>query len=314
MHAPVLVEAGALGERLVALGAGEGPQARVHQHVAAQVPGRHEGFVAALAFVGPLSGVNALVHGQVGRLPEPLGTLIAGIRLVAQVGSLVAPETGRVRKHLAALRAEERLLAGVRAEMGLVGGELGEAFATLLALVGFALGVDALVAGQGGRAGEGFAAVGAQVGLFSGVGALVVFQVLQLRVRFPALVTRVRPVALVVPSVFPKHRRIRKTLTALGTEVWLFSRVRARVHLQLGQGGVALGALAAGERALSTVLRHVDPQADGLHEGLSALRAYEGFLPGVGAAVVAELRGCLVSLVTVGTLEGPLSGVSALVL
>lgn len=115
----------------------------------------------------------------------------------------------------------------------------------------------------------------------------MVFQVLQLCVRFPALVTSVRPVALVVPSVFSKHRRICETLTALGTEVWLFSCVRAHVHLQFRQGGVALRALTARERTLSTVLCHMDPQAYSLHKGITTLCAYEWFLPSVRAAMVA---------------------------
>lgn len=91
------------------------------------------------------------------------------------------------------------------------------------------------------------------------MGALVVFQVLQLGVRFPTLLTSVRPMALVVPSVFPEHRGVCKTLTALSAEVWLLSRVRAHVHLEFGQGGVALGALTAGVGTLSTVLCHMDP-------------------------------------------------------
>lgn len=284
------------------------------QHVAPQVPGCYEGLVAALAFVRPLTRVNALVHGQISRLPEPLGALVAGVRLEPQVGSLVATETGRVGEHLATLWAEERLLAGVSAQMGLVGGELGEALTALLALIGFVLGVNALVAGQRGGAGEGFATVRAQVWLFTSVGALMVFQVLQLCVRFPALVAGVRTMALVVPPVFSEHRWIGEALTALGTEVWLFSRVGAHVDLQLRQGGVAFGALAARVRTLSTVLCHMDPQAYSLHEGLTTLRAYEWFLPGVRAAVVAQLCGCLVGLVAVGTLKGPLGRVSALVL
>lgn len=155
----MLVEAGALGERLVALGARKGPKACVDEHVAPQVPGRYEGLVAALAFVRPLTGVNTFVHRQVGGLPEPLGTLIAGVRLETHVGPLVATETGGVRKHFAALWAEERLFARVSAEMRLVGRQLGETLATLLALIGFILGVNALMASQGGGAGEGFAAV-----------------------------------------------------------------------------------------------------------------------------------------------------------
>lgn len=147
--------------------------------------------------------------------------------------------------------------------------------------------MNALMAGQGGGAGEGFATVGAQERLFSSVGALVVFQVLQLCVRFPALIAGVRPVALVVPSVFSEHRGVCKTLTALSAEVRLFSRVRAHVHLQFRQGGVALRALPARVRALSTVLCHVDPQAYSLHEGLPALCAYKRFLPSVRAAMVA---------------------------
>lgn len=55
VHALVLVEAGALCERLVALGAREGPQTCVDQHVAPKVPGCYEGLVAALAFVRPLT-------------------------------------------------------------------------------------------------------------------------------------------------------------------------------------------------------------------------------------------------------------------
>ncbi|CAG5908484.1 unnamed protein product [Menidia menidia] len=119
MHTAVLVEAGALSERLVALRAREGPQTCVDEHVAPQIPGRHEGLVAALALVGPLAGVDALVHGQVGRLPEPLGALIAGIRLEAHVSALVPAEAGGVGKHLATLRTEEGLLTRVCAEVGL---------------------------------------------------------------------------------------------------------------------------------------------------------------------------------------------------
>lgn len=251
------------------------------KHVAPQIPGCHEGLVTALAFVRPLSRVNTFMHSQISWLPEPLGTLIAGVGLETQVGSLVATETGWIRKHLATLRTEEGLLTRVSAEMRLVGRQLGEAFATLLTLIGFILRVNALMAGQRGGAGESLATVGAQVRLFSSVGALMVFQVLQLCVRFPALVTGIRPMALMVPSVFSEHRGIGKTLTALCTEVWFFSRVRPHVHLQFRQGGVALRALAATVRTLTTVLRHMDPQAYSLHEGFTTLRAYERFLPSV---------------------------------
>lgn len=258
--------------------------------------------------------MNALVHCQIGRLPEPLGTLITGVGLETQVSSLVAAETGRVGEHFATLWAKEGLLSGVSAEVRLVGGQLGEALAALLALIRFILGVNALMASEGGGAGEGLAAVRTQVRLFSGVRALVVLQVLQLRVGFPTLVAGVRPVALVVPPVFSEHRGVGKALTALGTEVRLLPRVGAHVHLQFRQGGVAFGALPAGVRTLSAVLGHVDPQAYSLHEGLTAFCAYEGFLPGVRPAVVAQLRGRLVSLVTVGTLKRALGRVSALML
>lgn len=205
MHTAVLVEAGALGKRLVALSAREGPETCVDKHVAPQIPGSYKGLVTALAFVRPLSRVNTFVHGQIGWLPEPFGTLITGVGLETQVGPLVSTETGGVRKHLAALGAEERLLTRMSAEMRLVGGQLGEALATLLTLIGLVLGVNALMAGQRGGSGEGFATVRAQVGFFSSVGALVVFQVLQLCVRFPALLTCVRPMTLVVPPVFSEH-------------------------------------------------------------------------------------------------------------
>lgn len=115
----------------------------------------------------------------------------------------------------------------------------------------------------------------------------MVFQVLQLCVRFPALITSVRPMALVVPPMFSEHRGISKTLTAFTTEVWLLSRVRAHVHLQFRQGGVALRTLTARVRTLSTVLCHMDPQAYSLHEGFTTLHAYKWFLPGVRAAMVA---------------------------
>lgn len=82
--------------------------------------------------------------------------------------------------------------------------------------------------------------------------------------------------------------------------------MRAHVHLQFRQSGVALRALTARVRTFSTVLRHMDPQAYRLHKGLPTLCAYERFLPSVRAAVVAQLCGCLVGLVTVGTLKGPL--------
>lgn len=107
----------------------------------------------------------------------------------------------------------------------------------------------------------------------------MVFQVLQLRVRFPTFVTSVWAMTLVVPSVFSEHRGVGETLAALSAEVWLFSRVRAHVDLQFRQGGVALRALTAGVRALSAVLRHVDPQAYSLHKGLPTLCAYKRFLP-----------------------------------
>lgn len=138
------------------------------------------------------------------------------------------------------------------------------------------------------------------------MGALVVLQILELCVCFPALVTGIRPMTLVVPSVLPEHGGISKTLPALCTEIWLFSCVRAHVHLQFGQGGIALRALRARVRTLPAVLCHMDPQAYSLHEGLPTVSAYERFLPRVRAAVVAELRGRLVSLVAVGTLKGAL--------
>lgn len=193
-----------------------------------------------MAFVRPLSRVDTFMHSQISWLPEPLRTLIAGVGLETQVGSLVATETGRIRKHFATLWAEEWLLTRVSAEVRLVGGQLGEALATLLTLIGFILGVNALMAGQGGGAGEGFATVGAQVRLFSSVGALVVFEVLELCVCFSTFFTSIRPMALVVPSMFSEHRGVGKTLTTLSTEVWLLSCVRAHVHLQFRQGGVTL--------------------------------------------------------------------------
>lgn len=119
------------------------------------------------------------------------------------------------------------------------------------------------------------------------MGALVVFQVLQLRVSFPTLVAGMRPMALVVPSVFSEHGGVCETLTTLSTEVWLLSSVRAHVHLQFRQSGVALGALTTRVRTLSTMLCHMDPQAYSLHEGLATLCAYERFLPSVRAAMVA---------------------------
>lgn len=138
------------------------------------------------------------------------------------------------------------------------------------------------------------------------MGALVVFQVLQLCVSFPTLDTGVRPMALVVPPVFSEHGGVGKTLTTLSTEIWLLSSVRAHVHLQFRQGGVALGALTTRIRTLSTMLCHMDPQTYSLHEGLATLCAYERFLPSVRAAMVAQLCGRLVSLVTVRTLKGAL--------
>lgn len=314
MNPPVLVEAGALSERLVALGTGEGAEPGVHQHVAPQVPGCHKGLVAALTLVRPLPGVDAFMHGQVSRLPEALGAFVAGVWLEAHVGALVPPEAGRVGKHLAALGAEEGFLPRVRAQVGLVGGQLRETFPTLLTLVGLVLGVDSLVTRQRRRAGEGLAAVGAKERLLAGVGTLVVLQVLQLRVRLPTLLTGIRTVALMVPFVLPEHRGVCKALPAFGAEVWLLSSVGALVDLQLGQGGIALVALGARVWSLTAVLRRVDPQADSLHEGFPTLRAHEGFLPGMGAAVVAQLRDRLVRLVAIRTLEGPLGGVGAFML
>lgn len=115
----------------------------------------------------------------------------------------------------------------------------------------------------------------------------MVFQVLKLCVCFPTLIAGIWPMALVVPPVLPKHRGVGKALTALSTEVWLLSCVRSHVHLEFRQGRVAFGALRTGVRALSTVLRHMDPEAYGLHEGLPTLCAYERLLPSVRAAVVA---------------------------
>lgn len=112
--------------------------------------------------------------------------------------------------------------------------------------------------------------------------------------------------ALVVSSVFTENRWVGKTFAALSTEVWLLPSVRAHVHLQFRQGWVALRALRARVRTLSTVLCHMDPQAYSLHEGLTTLLAHKRFLSGMRAAMVAQLCGRLVSLVTVGTLKGPL--------
>lgn len=142
----------------------------------------------------------------------------------------------------------------------------------------------------------------------------MVFQVLQFCVRFSAHIAGVWPMALMVPSVFPEHRGICETLPTLGTKVGLLSSVRTHVHLQFGQRWVAFGALTARVRTLPTVLCHMDPQAYSLHEGFTTLCAYKGFLPSVRAAMVAQLCWRLVRFVTVGTLEGALGRVSALML
>lgn len=250
--------------------------------------------------------MNALVHSEISWLPEPLGTFITRVRLETLVGSLMAAEAGRVREHLSTLRAEERLLPRVSAEVRLVGGQLGEAFATLLALVWFILGVNPLMAGERGGARESFAAIGAQVWFFSCVRALVVFQILQLCVCFPTFVTSIRTMSLMVSPVFPEHRGVRKALTTFSAEVRLLPSVRSHVHFKLRQGGVAFRALTARIRTFTTVLCHVNLQTYRLHKGLPTLCAYKGFLPSVRAAMVAQLCGRLVSLVTVWTLKGTL--------
>lgn len=108
---------------------------------------------------------------------------------------------------------------------------------------------------------------------------------------------------LVVPSMLAEHRGVRKTLATLATEVWLLSCVRAHVNLQLRESRVALRALPAGVRTLSAVLCHMDPQAYSLHKGLTTFRAYKRFFTSVRAAVVAQLCGGFVGLVTVWTLK-----------
>lgn len=142
----------------------------------------------------------------------------------------------------------------------------------------------------------------------------MVFKVLQFCVGLATLVAGVRPVSLVVAPVLPIHGGVGKTLAALRTEVGLLPRVGAQMHLQLGESRVALGAVGAGEGALSAVLSHVNPQAYGLHEGLAALSADERLLARVGAAVVAQLCLGLVGLVALWALEGALGRVGPLVL
>lgn len=210
----VFLPVGKLGEAGVALGALEGPFARVPPGV--ELEGRRvgKGLPADEAPEGPLTRVGPLVHSELALLGESLSASCAPVGPVAGVGPHVLGQVSF--EGLVADLADEGLDVLVQAlEMLLQGVPAYEATPTNVALVVLLAVVTLEVEREVGRAGEGPRAKLATVGLNLAVGPSVLDQLAAPGEAFVALGALVRLVAGVGAQMEFQTLLQRKLLAAL---------------------------------------------------------------------------------------------------
>lgn len=199
--------------------------------------------------------------------------------------------------------------------MPLQGGGARKGLATLRAGKGPLASVDALVARQARGLREGHAAVRTLEGPLAAVQRLVLHQVGGLGEALAAGGAGEGPLAGVHTLVLHHPAGHRELPVAGGAAEGLLAQVPALVAQQrqrLVEGQAALGAREGLVVAVHVAL--VFAQIRRAHEGLPAVRAWVGFLAGVGADVLAVVGRPGVRLVAEGALVGPLPCVQAPVL
>lgn len=245
-----------------------------------EVVGAGEGLAAALTLVGPLPIVHADVLRQFGRDAESPAAFCTEEVLVPRMDLLVSLEGGGTGEGLAALGARKWPLAGV----------------------------DALVAQQTRGLSKGYTAVGALEGPLAGVQRLVLVQVGGFGEALAAGGAREGPLARVHALVLHHAAGHGELAAAGGAAEGFGAQVRALVAQQRQwpvEGQAALGAREGLVVAVHVAL--VFAQIGGAHESPPAVRASIGFLPSVGADVLAMVGGPGIRLVAEGTPVWPLA-------